>query len=196
LQTEATLLRQLLSYRAGGEPGLATLTGAKASFGGERWLLVDGAIRFALSEDWQRTLAYRVGAPGGPARYALRNLPVRRTISARQGRGHRRQGPAGLAAAITADQDLFEVTNELAGRTNERTTTLIAANEARTRRRATSSSGRGGQRGARARPRPDLSWSLIGPIQSTGRDSQRSLRATSPVASTYQPRRARLVARM
>src|SRR5690242_3717390 len=42
LQTEATLLRQLLSYRAGGEPGPATLTGAKASFGGDRWLLVDG----------------------------------------------------------------------------------------------------------------------------------------------------------
>src|SRR6478736_1847420 len=50
IQTEATLLRQLLGFRGGGESGPAILTGAKTSLGGRRWVLVDGEIGFALSQ--------------------------------------------------------------------------------------------------------------------------------------------------
>ena len=35
-------------------------------------------IEFVLSEDGQRLWSYRPGTPGGPAKYALRRLPVRR----------------------------------------------------------------------------------------------------------------------
>ena len=35
-------------------------------------------IEFVLSEDGQRLWAYRPGTPGGPVKYALRRLPVRR----------------------------------------------------------------------------------------------------------------------
>jgi hypothetical protein len=49
LQTQANLLRQLLALRAGGEPGYATLTGAKKYPGGRNWVLVDTTIAFALS---------------------------------------------------------------------------------------------------------------------------------------------------
>ncbi len=37
-------------------------------------------IRFVLSPDGQRLWNYRVGTPGGPERYALRRLPVRRDV--------------------------------------------------------------------------------------------------------------------
>jgi signal transduction histidine kinase len=178
LQTEATLLRQLLSYRAGGEPGLATLTGAKASFGGERWLLVDGAIRFALSQVVPATSEVTFGfVPPADDEGLLQKIRRDYQTVARQlvtissldkaGVNDAKARPA-LAAAITADQDLFEVTNELAGRTNERTTTLIAAN-----RSAYTSSrdlfiGVGAVSVALALGLGlILSWSLIGPIQST-----------------------------
>ena len=179
LQTEATLLRQLLSYRAGGEPGPATLTGAKASFGGERWLLADGAIRFALSQVVPATSEVTFGfvPPADDERLLQQIRRDYRTVArqlandlgARQARASPASGPCRpLAAAITADQDLFEVTNELAGRTNERTTTLIAAN-----RSAYTSSrdlfiGVGAVSVALALGLGlILSWSLIGPIQST-----------------------------
>lgn len=35
-------------------------------------------IEFVLSEEGQRLWCYKVGAPGGPAQYALRRLPIRR----------------------------------------------------------------------------------------------------------------------
>ena len=178
LQTEARLLRQLLSYRAGGEPGPATLTGAKASFGGERWLLVDGAIRFALSQLVPATSEVTFGfVPPADDERLLQQIRRDYQTVARQlatistldkaGVTGAKARPA-LAAAITADQDLFEVTNELAGRTNERTTTLIAAN-----RSAYTSSrdlfiGVGAVSVALALGLGlILSWSLIGPIQST-----------------------------
>jgi signal transduction histidine kinase len=179
LRTEATLVRQLLSYRAGGEPGPATLTGAKASFGGERWLLVDGAIRFALSQLVPATSEMTFGfVPPADDERLLQQIRRDHQTVARQLATISTLDKAGvvtsakarpaLAAAIAADQDLFEVTNELAGRTNERTTTLIAAN-----RSAYTSSrdlfiGVGVVSVALALGLGlILSWSLIGPIQST-----------------------------
>ena len=50
LQTQANMLRNLLGFRVGGDPGPAALTGAKSSLGGRRWALVDGEIRFGLSQ--------------------------------------------------------------------------------------------------------------------------------------------------
>ncbi len=48
--------------------------------GAPRRDLAIACIRFALSEEWQRVLCQRLDTPGGPARYALRNLPVRRSL--------------------------------------------------------------------------------------------------------------------
>ncbi|HYE07087.1 MAG TPA: extracellular solute-binding protein [Planctomycetota bacterium] len=42
--------------------------------------LAVACIRFALSPEWQRVLCYRLGVDGGPARHALRNLPVHRAL--------------------------------------------------------------------------------------------------------------------
>ncbi|MBA2480125.1 MAG: extracellular solute-binding protein [Planctomycetes bacterium] len=42
--------------------------------------LATAFIRFVLSQEGQRLYDYRVGEPGGPERYALRRLPVRRDV--------------------------------------------------------------------------------------------------------------------
>ncbi len=178
IQTEATMLRQLLGFRGGGESGPATLTGAKASQGGRRWLLVDGAIGFALSQLVPATSEVTYGFVPPPEDERLLQ-EIRRdyrtfhralaTITRLDSAGVTgpRARPA-LALAINADQDSFEVTNELAGRTTEETTTLIAAN-----RSAYTSSrdlfiGVGAASVALALGLGlILSWSLIGPIQRT-----------------------------
>src|SRR6478752_1087260 len=50
LQTEAKELRQLLALRAGGQPGVAILSGEKSTLpGGRTWYYVDKTIKFALS---------------------------------------------------------------------------------------------------------------------------------------------------
>ena len=59
LQTQASMLRQLLGFRDGGDPGPATVTGAKSSFGGRRWALVDREIRFGALRSSGRRRARR-----------------------------------------------------------------------------------------------------------------------------------------
>jgi signal transduction histidine kinase len=178
IQTEATLLRQLLGFRGGGESGPAILTGAKISLGGRRWVLVDGEIAFALSQLVPATseATYRFVPPADDERLLEQIRRDYRTIAAalatitsldRSGSTGSKARPP-LAAAINADQDLFEVTNELAGRTTEQTTTLIAAN------RSAYTSSRDLFVGVGAASvllalglGLILSWSLIGPIQRT-----------------------------
>ena len=178
IQTEATLLRQLLGYRGGGEAGPAALTGAKPSVGGRRWVLVDGAIRFALSQLVPATTEQNYGfVPPADDEVLLKQIrrdyrTVAREVTKIRGLDAAavtdvKARPA-LAAAINADQDLFEATNELAGRTTDQTTALIAAN-----RSAYTSSrdlfvGVGAISVALALGLGlILSWSLIGPIQMT-----------------------------
>jgi signal transduction histidine kinase len=178
IQTEATLLRQLLGFRGGGESGPAILTGAKISRGGRRWVLVDGEIGFALSQLVPATseATYSFVPPADDERLLEQIRRDYRTIASalatitsldRSGVTDSRGRPP-LAAAINADQDLFEVTNELAGRTTEQTTTLIAAN------RSAYTSSRDLFIGVGAASvllalglGLILSWSLIGPIQRT-----------------------------
>ncbi len=45
-------------------------------------------IRFVLSPEGQRLWNYRPGEPGGPQRYALRRLPIRRDLYAPEHRAH------------------------------------------------------------------------------------------------------------
>jgi signal transduction histidine kinase len=178
LQTEADLLRQLIGFRIGGDPGPAGLTGAKSSLGGRRWALVDGAIRFALSQLGPSTseATYNFVPPPEDERMLER---IRRDYHSfdnalavvlnldGDGVTGRRSTPS-LVRAINADNDLFLVTNDLAERTSTQTTALIAEN-----RSAYSSSrdlfvGVGAVSVALATGLGlVLSWSLIGPIQRT-----------------------------
>jgi signal transduction histidine kinase len=178
IQTEATLLRQLLGFRAGGESGPAILTGAKTSLGGRRWVLVDGEIDFALSQLGPATseATYPFVPPTDDERLLERIRRDHRTIGVdlvaltkldRSGANDSR-GRRPLAAAINADQDLFEVTDELAGRTTDQTDALIAAN------RSAYTSSRNLFIGVGAGSVVlalllglILSWSLIDPIQRT-----------------------------
>src|ERR1700722_1115284 len=178
-QTDATLLRQLLGFRDSSESGQATLTGGKSSSaGGPQWNLVDAAIRFALSQLGASTTEAQYGFVPPPADERLVKQ-IRRdyqtvnhavtTIHDLDG-----EGAAGsrirpyLAAAITADQDLFEVTNVLANRTINQTSVLISAN----RSAYTSSRNFFVAVGVISVALAlglglVLSWSLIGPIQRT-----------------------------
>ncbi len=178
IQTEATLLRQLLGYRGGGEAGPAALTGAKPSVGGRRWVLVDGATRFALSQLVPATTEQDYGfVPPAGDELLLRKIRRDYRTVARELTEIRRLDTAGvtdvkarpaLAAAINADQDLFEATNELAGRTTDQTTSLIAANRSAYTSSRNLFVGVGAISVALALGLGlILSWSLIGPIQTT-----------------------------
>ncbi|MCX7818267.1 MAG: ABC transporter substrate-binding protein [Kiritimatiellae bacterium] len=61
-------------------PGGTTISGDPVGRlrGAEQPALAARFIEFVLSPEGQRLWAYRVGAPGGPERYALRRMPVRR----------------------------------------------------------------------------------------------------------------------
>jgi signal transduction histidine kinase len=177
LQTQASMLRQLLGFRNGGDPGPATVTGAKSSFGGRRWVLVDGTIRFGLSELGPSTseATYGFVPPSGDERLLRRiRLDYHRFDSAmttvakldNAGITSRKSRPP-LAEAVTADEDLFVTTNDLAYRTANQTGALIAAN----RSAYTSSRNLFVAVGAISVALAVglgliLSWSLIGPIQS------------------------------
>jgi signal transduction histidine kinase len=178
LQTEATLLRQLLGYRTSAEPGQVALTGAKNAPGGQQWVRVDGTIRFALSQ---------LSPSLSEATFQFKPPPGDEHMLAQIRREYHRfdtalttfsklddanaagaKSRAALTDAINAVQNLFEVTNELANRTSTQTLTLIAAN-----RRAYGSSrelfiGVGAISVVLALGLGlVLSWSLIGPIQRT-----------------------------
>ena len=51
-------------------------------------VLAERFVDFVLSEKGQRLWNYRVGEPGGPVRYALRRLPVRKDLYTAAHRGH------------------------------------------------------------------------------------------------------------
>jgi signal transduction histidine kinase len=178
LQTQASMLRQLLGFRNGGDPGPATVTGAKSSFGGRRWALVDGEIRFGLSELGPSTseVTYGFVPPSGDERMLRRiRLDYHRfdgamtTVQALDNAGiTSRRSRQPLADAVTADQDLFLATNDLAERTGKATAALIAAN----RSAYTSSRNLFVAVGAISVALAVglgliLSWSLVGPIQNT-----------------------------
>jgi signal transduction histidine kinase len=178
LQTEATLLRQLLGYRTSAEPGQVALTGAKGAPRGQQWVRVDGTIRFALSQ---------LSPSLSEATFQFVPPPDDELLLQRIRRDYRRFDAAlttfskldssnasgaetrtALTNAINAVQGLFEVTNELANRTSNRTQTLIAAN------RSGYASSRNLFIGVGAISvilalglGLVLSWSLIGPIQRT-----------------------------
>jgi signal transduction histidine kinase len=179
LQTEGTLVRTLLGFRDSSESGQATLIGGKSSSaGGPQWKLVDQEILFALSQLSPSTTEATYGfvPPAADERllkqirrdYQTVNGAVT-TIHDLDGKGTTgsRIRPA-LARAITADQDLFEVTNVLANRTINQTSALIDAN----RSAYTSSRNFFVAVGAISVALAlglglVLSWSLIGPIQRT-----------------------------
>jgi signal transduction histidine kinase len=178
LQTQASMLRQLLGFRNGGDPGPATVTGAKSSFGGRKWALVDGEIRFGLSELGPSTSAVTYGfvPPSGDERMLERiRLDYHRfdgamtAVQALDNAGNTsRRSRQPLARAVTADEDLFLTTNDLAERTSNETAALIAAN----RSAYTSSRNLFVAVGAISVVLAVglgliLSWSLVGPIQST-----------------------------
>src|SRR5579862_4750020 len=179
LQTEATLLRTLLGFRDSSESGQATLTGGKSSSaGGPQWKLVDQEIRFALSQLSPSTTEATYGfvPPAADERLLKQIRRDYRTVNGAVATIHdldskgikgSRIRPA-LGRAITADQDLFEVTNVLANRTINQTNALIDAN----RSAYTSSRNFFVAVGAISVALAlglglVLSWSLIGPIQRT-----------------------------
>jgi len=177
LQTQASMLRQLLGFRDGGDPGPATLTGGKISFGGRRWSLVDGTIRFGLSQLGPATseATYGFVPPPGDERTLRRiRLDYHRfdnamiivaKLDTAGVTGPRSRPP--LVEAVNADNDLFLATNDLAERTSNQTAALIAANWSA----YTSSRNLFVAVGAISVALAVglgliLSWSLIGPIQS------------------------------
>jgi signal transduction histidine kinase len=179
LQTQSRELRQLLALRAGGEPGVATLTGAKGSLpGGRTWALVDKTIAFALSELGPSTneATYAFVPPPDDER-VLKQIrhdfrafaQALNAVSALDAKGATgEKSRPSLRAAINADEDLSRLANDLASRTEAQTADLIAAN------RSAYTSSRDLFVGVGAISvllalglGLVLSWSLIGPIQST-----------------------------
>ncbi len=177
IQAQANVLRQLIGFRVGGEAGAATLTGTKSSLGGRHWFLVDGTMRFALSQLGPSTSEATYGFVP-PAADELLLQRIRRDyhgfdralMTVAKLDGSNVTGPRSrpfLTAAINADNDLFQATNTLAERTNTQATALIAAN------RSAYASSRNLFLGVAAISITlalglglILSWSLIGPIQS------------------------------
>ncbi len=178
LQTQASMLRQLLGFRNGGDPGPATVTGAKSSFGGRRWALVDGEIRFGLSELGPSTSEVTYGFAPPPAdQRILRRIrhdyhrfdgamTTVQALDTASNTSRRSRRP--LANAVTADEDLFVATNDLAERTANETAALIAANRSAYKSSRNLFVAVGAISVALAVGLGlILSWSLVGPIQST-----------------------------
>jgi signal transduction histidine kinase len=178
LQTQANMLRNLLGFRVGGDPGPASLTGAKSSLGGRRWALVDGEIRFALSQLGPSTseVTYDFMPPPDDERMLVRirrdyhtfdrALTAVAKLDGADAAGYKTR--PSLKTAIDADQDLFQATNDLAERTSTQTKALIAANRSAYTSSRNLFIGVGAVSVALALALGLLlSWSLIGPIQRT-----------------------------
>jgi signal transduction histidine kinase len=179
LQTQAKELRQLLALRAGGQPGVAILTGEKSPLpGGRTWFYVDKTIKFALSELGPSTneVTYSFVPPPADERVLAQ---IRRDfrafasalseVEALDGAGVTgEQSRPALRAAIDADNHLFTLANELASRTDAQTASLIAANRGAYVSSRDLFVGVGAISVALALGLGlVLSWSLIGPIQRT-----------------------------
>lgn len=137
LQTQAEMLRQLLALRVGGDPGVATITGAASSLEGRRWALVDDTIRFALSQLGPSTSEVTYGFVPPPTDQRMLNRirgdyhsfdNALARVAALDGAGVTGHSVTPLLGrAIAADNDLYAVTNDLAERTTNETDALIAA---------------------------------------------------------------------
>jgi signal transduction histidine kinase len=178
LQTQANMLRQLLGFRVGGDTGPAILTGAKSSAGGRRWALVDGEIRFGLSQLGPSTSEVTYGFVPPPDDEQMlvrirrdyhtfdRALTAVAKLDGAGAAGYKTR--PSMKQAISADEDLFNATNELADRTITRTQALIGANRSAYASSRNLFIGVGGISVALALALGlILSWSLIGPIQRT-----------------------------
>ena len=178
LAANATDLRGLLSVRAAGEPGLTRLTGGKALPGGRKWETVDDAIAYFLSQveiDTSEPLFGFVPPPSDER--VLRQIRLEYHKVYRGLTGFSKLDTAGvtgykarpfLTAAIGADNTLFTLTTDLANRTGNQTTALIAANRSAYASSRNLFVGVGAISVALALGLGlVLSWSLIGPIQST-----------------------------
>jgi signal transduction histidine kinase len=177
LQTDTNQLRQLLGLRAAG--GASTLFGTKGSqVGGRRWVLLDQAIAFSLSQLSPDTTEVNFEFVPPPAdERLLRQIRVDYHAFGRalahltsldaagiNGAASRRQ----LTAAINADNDLFTQSSVLADRTHAETQSLIAANRSAYASSRNLFIGVGSASVALALVLGlVLSWSLIGPIQRT-----------------------------
>ena len=138
LQAQATQLRQMLAVRAAQDPDLNTYLSGGASdvLGGRSWTLVDEAIVAALSQlrpaiD-ERQLGYdpppedevlleRIRAEDRRFTRALERI----VAADRAGAPSARTRPF-LSEAIAADNDLGELTDQLASTTRAKTNALIA----------------------------------------------------------------------
>ena len=178
LEAHAADLQQTLGVRAAGTPALTPYTGGKALQGGAQWTLADLAISFTLSQVENTTTEVLFGfvPPAADERVLRRIRRDYRAVVAQLAQIQRldRQGATGykaqryVLAARAAGDDLDVSAKELAFRTSAETQALVKAN-----------------RGAYASSRNlfvavsagsvflalalgfVLSWSLIGPIQST-----------------------------
>ena len=177
LQTQAQQLRQLLAVRVAGDPSLNTYLGTNVAPTGRGWVLVDKGIKASLSQLGPATNESRFGftppAEDRPRLARIREdyrrfgVALDRILSADQ-LGRRSRSKSLLTDAIDADNDLSQVTDQLAAATRTETEAVIAQN-----------------RSAYASSRNlfitvglasvvlalafgvVLSWSLIGPIQRT-----------------------------
>jgi signal transduction histidine kinase len=177
LAANATDLRGLLSVRAAGEPGLIKLTGGKTLPGGHKWETVNDAIGYFLSQvelDSTEQLFGFVPPPSDEQVLKRIRLDYRRVYAGFT--GFSKLDSAGvtgytarpfLTAAINADNDLHTRTNDLAERTDNQTSALIAANRSAYTSSRNLFIGVGAISVALALGLGlILSWSLIGPIQS------------------------------
>ena len=139
LSAYATELRQVLGARGIGQPGMSAYTGVKTTEGGRRWVLVDQAASYALSQvelgadealfvGFVRTDADErvLGRIRGDYRRIDRALARITTLDRSGVTGYK--ALSSLAAATSADNDLTLRARELADSTSAETTALIAAN--------------------------------------------------------------------
>jgi signal transduction histidine kinase len=139
LAAYATDLRQVLGARGIGQPGMSAYTGVKTIKEGRRWVLVDEAASYALSQvelAADETLFVGFVRTVADERALQRIRSDYRTIARALVRITRLDGNgvtgyqalSSLAAATNADNDLTLRARELADSTSAETTALIAAN--------------------------------------------------------------------
>jgi signal transduction histidine kinase len=178
IQTQAQQLRQLLAVRVAGDPSLNTYLGTSVAPTGRGWVLVDKGIRASLSQLGPATNESRFGftppAEDRPRLARIRRDYVRfgealdRILAADQ-LGRHSKSKTLLTDAIDADNDLSQVTDQLAASTRTETEAVIAQNRSAytSSRNLFIAVGTGSVLLALGLGLV-LSWSVIGPIQRTG----------------------------
>jgi signal transduction histidine kinase len=139
IQTQANEVSQALGVRASGDPGASSLVRTKSEpEGGRRWLISDDLILDSLSQfSPDTTEAQYTFVPPPADEEVLRAIrrdyhkenAAMRTLKSRDQAGiSDERSRVLLETAISTNTDLFALTNELANRTGQETTALIAAN--------------------------------------------------------------------